>query len=439
MNLLNKDISQLLDMMEQRDISSEELVGKYIDKIRRENSISNSYREIVEDEAIERGKLIDKKRENGEKLGSLAGIPIAIADDISTKGIPTRAGSKMLDNYIPPFDATVVQRLLEEDAIILGKVDIGEFGSTVGQLGDVVAEDGAVFALGSDSSGDARYSALKSRILFMKPSYGLVSRYGAIGNTTTFDQIGPMTKTTMDMAMVLNYIIGYDKRDSTCVNRERIDYISGLSKDIRGLKIGLPMEYIGDKIEPKEIERVIRTLEELGAIVEKVSIPTLDYVLPAYKIISSAEIASNAAKYDGIRYGYRAEEYEDMEELYKNTRSEGFGQETKKHILFGNFVVSDRQYEKYYRNAQRVRTLIKKELHNILKEYELLLCPELLDGDEFLDREFALSANMAGLPAMAIPYDESMGLHLVGSMYGESTLLRMAYACEAIAKVGGEA
>lgn len=426
-------------MMEQGDISSEELVGKYIDKIRRENSISNSYREIVKDEAIEKGKVIDKKRENGEKLGNLAGIPIAIADDISTKGIPTRAGSKMLDNYIPPFNATVVERLLEEDVIILGKVDVGEFGSTVGQLGNVVAEDGAVFALGSDSGGDARYSALKSGMLFMKPSYGLVSRYGAIGNTTSFDQIGPMTRSTRDMAMILNYIIGYDRRDSTCVTRERIDYISSLSKDIKGLKIGLPMDYIQGKMESKNIERIISTLEELGAIVEKVSISTLDYVLPAYKIISSAEIASNAAKYDGIRCGYRAEEYEDMEELYKNTRSEGFGPETKKQILFGNFVVSDRQYEKYYRNAQRVRTLIKKELHNKLNEYDLLLCPELLDGDEFLAREFALSANMAGLPAMAIPYNESMGLHLIAPMYVETTLLKMAYACEGIYKVGGEA
>lgn len=423
-------------MMEDGEISSEELVRSYIEQI----GSKNSYREILEKEAIEKAKKIDTKRKNGEKLGLLAGIPIAITDDISTKGIPTRVGSKMLENYIPPFNATVIERLMEEDAILLGKIDVGEFGSTNLKASEIMGEDKAAFALGSDAGGSNRYSALQNRVFAMKPTYGMVSRYGIIGNTSTFDQIGPITKNTMDMALALNIIVGYDKRDSTSILREKVDYTFALIGDIKGFKIGLPMEYIEKKMSASKLSQLIDGLEKLGAVVEKISISSLDYVLPAYIILSSAEVASNTAKYDGIRYGYRTAEYEDMDELYIKTRSEGFGMEVKKQILFGNFVVSEKQYEGYYKKAQKVRTLIKDQFYTIFKDYDLILCPEPLSKEDFEFKEYALAANMAGLPAMVMPYEKDfLGLHFIGPMYGEDILLKIAYAIENMDKTGGEA
>ncbi|MGN9163854.1 amidase family protein [Tissierellaceae bacterium HCP3S3_D8] len=439
MELLNKNVSQLLQMMKDGEISSEKLVERYIEEIEKENSNLKIYREIMRKEAVDRAREIDRRRKDGEKLGLFAGIPIAVTDDISTKGIPTRAGSKMLENYIPPFDATVVEWLLKEDAIIIGKIDVSEFGNTSMRAGTAISKNQAAFALSSDAGGSARYSALQNGVFFMKPTYGMVSRYGAVGNTTTFDQIGPVTKNIMDMALALNAIVGWDRRDSTSISRDKVDYTSVLTGDVKGLKIGLPMEYIEKNMDSKEISQIIADLEELGASIEKISIPSLDYVLPAYSILSSAEVASNAAKYDGLRYGYRTDEYEDVEDLYRKTRSEGFGMEVKKQILFGNFVVSDKQYEGYYKKAQRVRTLIKNEFNNIFKSCDLILCPEPLSEDGFRFKEYTLAANMTGLPAIVVPYEKSsVGLHFIGSIYGEDTLLKMAYACEAVDKVGGE-
>ncbi len=446
MDLLNKGISQLTEMLSKGEISSEELTRKYIEQIEEKDIKLKAYSEITKGLAIRKAREIDEKRKRGEKLGVLAGIPMAITDDISTKDILTTVGSKMLKNYIPPFNATVVERLLKEDAIILGKLKVEEFGTTTFNSTVVVGKNEAVFSLGTDAGGSTREAALYNGVLSMKPTYGMVSRYGAMGNTSTFDQIGPITKNTKDMATILNIIVGYDKRDSTSIKKEKIDYTKALTKDIKGMKIGLLKEAVEENKEMAE--EVIGQLRELGAIVEEISISSLEHVLPTYYIIACAEIASNAAKYDGIRYGYRTKEYENMEELYKNTRSEGFGIELKKQIMFGNFVVSEKQYEEYYKKAQRVRTLIKEELNEIFKAYDLIISPIILTKDEYKLEPYNLLANISGLPAMAIPYNKdkkgnSRGLSLMAPAYREDNLLKISNIYEdinkEINKVGGEA
>ncbi|MDR7869246.1 MAG: amidase family protein [Tissierellaceae bacterium] len=411
MSLLNKSISELLKLMELNEVSSEEITKTSIENIEKNDLGSALYQISLKDEAIKKSKEIDVKRKNKEDLGSLAGIPVAISDDISTKGILTTAGSKILENYIPPFNATVVERLLDEGSIILGKAKVNEFGLTPSsKVSEVLDANGAAFGIGT---------SMDSSKVSMKPTFGLISRYGVIGASSSFDQIVPVTNSVEDLAVVLNTIAGYDKRDSQSINTEKKDYTKSLTAEIKGLKVAIPTGIKSDKID-----RLSKELEKLGATIQEVNLSTLEYILPVYKILSSAEFASNSARYDGISLGYRTESYEDMDELYKKTRSEGFNKEAKKTILFGNYVISSGQYEKLYVKAQKIRAMIKEEFTRVTREYGLILMP--YGENESLN----IVSNVTGLPAITIPN----GIQLIGPYLGEEELIKVAYIVE---KQGG--
>ncbi|NLY44371.1 MAG: hypothetical protein GX053_00015, partial [Tissierella sp.] len=333
---------------------------------------------------------------------------------ISTKGVLTSAGSRILENYIPIFDATVVERISEEDTIILGKVKVKEFGLTpTKNVSKALSHKGAIWGLSTSQD---------SRKFSLKPTFGMISRYGVIGARSTFDQIVPITNSIEDMGAVLNSIVEYDQRDSTSIDMDKVDYTKALNTNIEGLKIAIPMELFTED-HSILLYKTIEKLEKLGAIVQKISLETLKYVLPVYKILSSAEFASNAARYDGISLGYRAKEYIDREELYKKSRAEGFGKEAKQAILFGNYALSSGQYEKYYKKAQRVRAMIKEELTTVTKEYGLLILP-FTSGDK--EEPYNLIGNITGLPSLTMPG----GLQIIGENFKEEELLKLAYVFE---------
>ncbi len=362
--------------------------------------------EKVLEKAIKKAKDIDKKRQGNEALGILSGIPLALTDDITTKGILTKAGSKMLEKYIPPFNASIIDRLYDEDSILLGKVKVEEFGlSPSKSVSEILDSKGALFGLGASMDSN-RYS--------MKGTFGLISRYGLIGPTSSFDQVIPITNCVEDLALVLNSVVGYDKRDSASLNKEKVDYRNSLTGDIKGFKIAVPTELTDD------MEEIIKDLEGQGTVVDQVKISTLEYILPVYKVLASAEFASISARYDGISLGYRADLFEDIDELYKKTRSQGFSKEAKKAIMFGNYAISSGQYESLYKQAQKVRGMIKEEFTKIIGEYGLIILPHGVKED------YDIVANVTGLPAITIPN----GIQLIGPYLGEEDLIRLAYTIE---------
>lgn len=407
MSLLDKNISQLIKLMELNEISSEDITKACIESIEKEDLDSKTYQILLKDEALSKAREIDTKRKNKEELGSLSGIPVAITDDISTKGILTTAGSKILEKYIPPFNATVVDRLSDDDSIILGKLKVNEFGLTyTTSVSETLSAKGAIFGLST---------SLDSNKISMKPTFGLISRYGVISGTSSFEQIVPITNCAEDLAYVLNCIVGYDKRDPQSIKKDKVDYRKPLTSDIKGSKIAIP-----SGIKTEKIDKISMKLENIGATIQEVSLSTLDYILPVYRILSSAEFASNTARYDGISLGYRTDEYEDIEELYKKTRSKGFSKEAKKTILFGNYVISSGQYEKYYKKAQKLRTMIKDEFTRVTREYGMILFPYGKND------KYDLVSKVTGLPAITIPY----GLQCIGPYLGEDELIRLAYSLE---------
>lgn len=350
----------------------------------------------------------------------LTGCRMVVGDNISTKGIKTTANSKMLEEYIPPFNATVVERLLQEGAIVAEKGSIKEFG--VGKNDNPwgsaksVAEGKVDFGIASDTKGEICQSASYYGIYGLKPSYGLISRYGLIGCASSIDTIGILSKSIKDMTNILQAIEGKDSKDSTSIEIEKRDYQKPVDMDIRGIKIGVLEE---DMLES------LRALEEMGANIDKIDIPSLDYGPEAYEIISSGEFSSNMARFDGIGYGYRTNNYENIEELYKKSRSESLGDEVKKKILFGNFVLSSDQYKDYYEKAQKVRTMIKEELEHIFKNYDFVITST--------SSNYVIGANLAGLPTLSIPYDygkDNKGMQIIGSAFKEEKLLELGYIYE---------
>lgn len=414
MSLIDKTISQFQHLMNINEVSSEEITKECISNIEKSMKDSNIYQLLLQDDAINKAREIDRKRKNQDPLGPLAGIPFLVTDDISTKGIITTGGSKILQNYIPPFNATVMEKLLAEDSIILGKLKVSEFGLTPKEtISKTLNAKGGIFGLAT-SQDSGKFS--------MKPTYGLISRYGVIGATSTFDQIVPITNSVEDMAAVFNCIVGYDKKDSTSINMDPVDYTNSLKAYIEGLKIVIPRGLCtGDP--GIQFNKAIEQLEKLGAIVQEVSFETLEYILPVYKVLSSAEFASNSARYDGISLGYRTNAHGDREELYKRTRTEGFGEKAKQTILFGNYVISSGQYEKYYKKAQKVRAMIKEELTAVTNEYGLLILP-FISGDK--QEPLNLVGNITGLPSITIPG----GIQVIGPPFKEGDLLKLAYAFE---------
>ena len=412
MNILDKNISGLMDLMDKGEITSEEIVKIYMKNIFKKGLDKEVYKNLCEKKSIKRAKEIDKKRKNGEKLGALAGIPIAITEDISTKEILTEAGSKILKDYIPPFNATIIEKLLAEDAIISGKVKISEFGLEDSEYGvRCVMDNGALVLVGSAGEGKG--------VVGLKPSYGLVSRYGIISATSSLSPLTIAAKKTDSLVSVLNAISGYDKRDSTSV-----DLTQGKVRKLAPAvsKVKIVKELLNDNLA--------KDIKKLGINVEECIIETAKYILPAFKTLSSAEFASATARYDGIRYGYRSDNYENREELYKNTRSEGFGKEAKKTIIFGNYVINAEQYDNYYKKAQQIRSLIKDEIDKILEDGSILLLPLSDDLDENLKEGYKELGSMTGYPVLSIPYrgakDEYVELYLLSEGFDEKNLIQLA-------------
>ncbi|MCR1898780.1 Asp-tRNA(Asn)/Glu-tRNA(Gln) amidotransferase subunit GatA [Irregularibacter muris] len=474
MDLYKKTALEIRDSILKKEITAVEVTKNIIKRIEQVEDEVKSFILFTPELALEQARLVDEKIAKGEDPGPLAGIPMALKDNICTEGIKTTCASKMLENFTPPYDATVTQRLREAGAILLGKCNMDEFamgsstehsifhatknpwdrtkvsGGSSGGSSAAVAAGEAYFTLGTDTGGSVRQPASFCGVVGLKPTYGLVSRYGVVSFASSLDQVGTLTKDVKDSALVLNTIVGHDEKDSTSYKGEKIDYLKDIQKGVQGLKIGVPKEFMEQDLSPevkKTFEDALDTLKGLGAQWESVSLPHSEYALGVYYIISSAEGSSNMSCYDGIRYGYRTEDFESLEELYKKSRGEAFGPEVVRRILLGTYVLSAGKYEPYYKKAMQIRTLIREDFDRAFEKYDVLLSPTSLSPtyplgiktEDPLEGYFTDTAtvpvNLAGLPALSIPAGFSkeglpIGLQLIGKAFDEKTLLQAAYAFE---------
>ena len=465
-------IHEYAELLKQRKLSSVELTKQYLARIEKADAQIGSYITVCPDEALAAAGKADERIARGEAT-LLTGIPVGIKDNICTEGIKTTCASKMLYNFVPPYDATVTKRLKNEGAVILGKLNMDEFamgsstessyfkktknpydltrvpGGSSGGSAASVSADLAPYALGSDTGGSIRQPAAFCGNVGLKPTYGLVSRFGLIAFASSLDQIGSFTKDVTDCAIVLNAIAGYDKMDSTSVDADKTDYTKALGLPLKGMKIGVPKQYLesGIQTEIKEaVENAIKVYEMLGAECEECSLPLSKYALPAYYLISSAEASSNLARFDGIKYGYRAEEYHGLTDLYEITRSEGFGEEVKRRIMLGTYALSSGYYDAYYKKAQQVRGLIKRDFAACFEKYDVLLTPTTPTtaykfGEKsdpvamYMGDICTVAVNIAGLPAISIPagLDKKgmpIGIQLIANSFDERKLLTAAFAYE---------
>ncbi len=424
--------------------------------------------------AIKKAEQVQRKIEAGEITGPLAGVPAAVKDNICTKGMLTTCSSKILGNFVPSFSAQAVVELERAGAVILGKTNMDEFamgsttetsafgitrnpcnaehvpGGSSGGSAAAVAAGECFFALGSDTGGSIRQPASFCGVVGLKPTYGTVSRYGLIAYASSLDQIGPLTKDVTDCAALLEALAKHDAKDSTSVKREDTGFLDALTEDVKGMRIGIPRDYFGEGLHPEVKEAVLqaaKALEEKGAVLEEFDLSLVDYAIPAYYTIAAAEASSNLERFDGIKYGYRTEEYEGLHNMYKKTRSEGFGAEVKRRIMLGSFVLSSGYYDAYYLKALRVRALIKKAFDAAFEKYDIILGPaapttapvlgtSLKDPIKmYLGDIYTISANLAGLCAISVPCGKDakglpIGLQLIGDCFQEKKLLRAAYAYE---------
>jgi aspartyl-tRNA(Asn)/glutamyl-tRNA(Gln) amidotransferase subunit A len=473
MDITAKSAAELHIMLENKAISATELTQAFFRRIAEVENKVRAFVTLTEDMALAQAAKVDEKITRGEKLGPLAGIPMALKDNMCTEGVRTTCSSRMLQNFIPPYTATVAERLRVSGAIVLGKLNMDEFamgsstensafyptcnpwdlncvtgGSSGGSVAAVAADE-AVYSLGSDTGGSIRQPAAFCGVVGLKPTYGAVSRYGLIAFASSLDQIGPVTRTVRDNALVLNAIAGHDQRDSTSVPYEKPDYTQFLINDIKGLKIGIPREYFGQGVDAEVsqvIEKAIATFKELGAEIAECSMPHTEYAMPTYYLIAPAECSSNLARYDGVRYGHRAAQSEDIIGMFKKTRAEGFGAEVKRRIMLGTYALSSGYYDAYYLKAQKVRTLIKQDFDRALEKFDVLLSPTAPTpafklGEKskdplsmYMSDICTVPLNLAGLPGISIPagYVRGLpvGLQLMSKAFGEGILYRVAYTFE---------
>jgi len=470
-----------MDLLAKKEVTSQELTRAVIGRIETVDKQVESYITNTFDYAMETAKAVDEKIAKGEALAPLEGVPMAIKDNICTKDITTTCASKMLENFVPPYDAFVAKKVKAAGAPMLGKLNMDEFamgsstensyfkktknpydltrvpGGSSGGSAAAVSADLAMYTLGSDTGGSIRQPASFCGVVGLKPTYGLVSRFGLVAFASSLDQIGPLTKDVTDAALVLNLIAGHDEMDSTSLNVPETDYTAGLCEDVTGLRIGVPEEYLGEGIDEdvkKRILEAIKLYESLGATVKYFKMSMSQYALPAYYIISSAEASSNLARYDGVKYGFRAEGFEDLLDMYKKTRSEGFGSEVKRRIMLGTYALSSGYYDAYYKKAQQVRTIIKNDFDQAFAKYDVILTPtspitSFKIGEKttdpmqmYLADICTVSINIAGLPAISLPcgFDKNnlpVGLQLIGDSFAEKTILKAAYAYEKYAGFSG--
>ena len=474
MNITELTVHELQEKLKNKELTVTQIVDAYTENIENRENDVQAFVTTLNNEAKKQAQEIQEKIDNGEELGEFAGIPIGIKDNMCTKGVKTTCSSRMLENFIAPYDATVVKKLKDENIINLGKLNMDEFamggsteysyfkktrnpwnlnkvpGGSSGGSAAAVAAGMVPWALGSDTGGSIRQPSSFCGVVGLKPTYGLVSRYGLVAFASSLDQIGPITKDVKDSAMLLNLIAGHDKKDTTSEEREKIDYTKCLQKDVKGLKIGVPKEFFGEGInqEVKEsLEKAMQTYKDMGAIVEEISLDIAKYSLATYYIIACAEASSNLGRFDGIRYGHRAKDFKNIRELFVKSRSEGFGPEVKRRIILGTYVLSSGYYDAYYKKAQQVRTLVTNEFNKAFEKYDVILTPTSPTVafdigskttnplEMYLSDICTVSVNIAGLPGISIPcgVDSTgmpIGMQLIGNKFCEETILNAAYTFE---------
>ncbi len=470
-NITNLTVHELIEKLDNGETSSEEIVKAYKTQIDEREKDVEAFTTITTDKALEQAKKIDSEE---RVKGSVAGIPIGLKDNLNTRGIKTTCSSKMLENYVSPYDATVVEKLNEEKVISLGKLNMDEFamgsstensalkithnpwkldrvpGGSSGGSAAAVAANMVPWALGSDTGGSIREPASFCGVVGLKPTYGLVSRYGLVAFASSLDQIGPITKDVRDNAMLLNLIAGYDEKDSTSYDIPKKDYTKALKEDVKGLKIGVPKEFFGEGINEEvkaKLNEAIEVYKQMGATVEECSLDVSEYSLATYYIIACAEASSNLGRFDGIRYGYRTSNYKDLNDIFVNSRTEGFGPEVKRRIILGTYVLSSGYYDAYYKKAQKVRTYVRKQFDECFEKYDVLITPVAPQtafkiGDRtddplamYLADICTVSINIASVPAMSLPcgVDKEglpIGMQIIANKFNEEKIFNAAYAYE---------
>lgn len=474
MSLMSLTAVELGRKIKEKEVTVEEAVTAALDAIEKREAQVHSFVTVDREGALKRAKEVQAKINAGELTGPLAGVPVAIKDNMCTKGLLTTCSSKILYNFVPTYTAEAVLNLEKAGAVILGKTNMDEFamgsttetsaygvtknpwntghvpgGSSGGSCAAVAAEE-CSYALGSDTGGSIRQPSSFCGVTGIKPTYGTVSRYGLIAYGSSLDQIGPIAKDVTDCATILEAIASHDVKDSTSVQREDYDFTSALVDDVRGMKIGIPRDYFGDGLDPEVKAAVLgaaKKLEEKGAIVEEFDLSLVEYAIPAYYVIACAEASSNLARFDGVKYGYRTEQYDGLHNMYKKTRSEGFGAEAKRRIMLGSFVLSSGYYDAYYLKALRTKALIKQAFDKAFEKYDVILGPaapttapklgeSLSDPLKmYLGDIYTISVNLAGLPGITLPCgtDQSglpIGLQLIGDCFAEKKIIRAAYTYE---------
>ena len=465
-------IHEATELLRSGRASSVEITQAVLDRIEAVDDRTGAFVTVTGEMALEQARAADRQISAGDAR-TLAGVPMLLKDNMCTRGVRTTCSSRMLEDFVPTYDATVATRLYDEGAVLVGKGNLDEFamgsstensaffptrnpwaldrvpGGSSGGPAAAVAADECIYSLGSDTGGSIRQPAALCGVVGLKPTYGLVSRYGLVAFASSLDQIGPITKDVTDAAIVLNAIAGHDPRDSTSIAVEPPDYTRALTGDVRGLRVGVPSEYFVEGMEPgveQAIRDAIRVFEDLGAVVEEVSLPHTPYALAVYYIIAPSEASANLARYDGVKYGFSTQEAESMWDALEKTRQHGFGPEVKRRIMLGTYALSAGYYDAYYLKAQQVRTLIRQELDSAFEGLDVIVAPtspsvafrhgEKMDDpvQMYLNDVFTQPANIAGIPAMSVPGGMSeglpVGLQLMGPYLGEATLLRAAHTYE---------
>ena len=471
--ITNLTVHELVEKLKNNELTSRQIMESYANRIEEKEKNIGAFVTVTTEQALKQAEKIDSENVDRTKE-PYAGIPIGIKDNICTKGVKTTCSSKMLENFIAPYDATVVEKLNNEKLLSLGKLNMDEFamgsstensaikvthnpwdinkvpGGSSGGSAAAVAANLVPWALGSDTGGSIREPASFCGVVGLKPTYGLVSRYGLVAFASSLDQIGPITKDVEDSAILLNIIAGHDGMDSTSYDMPKVDYTKSLKNDVKGMKIGVPREFFGEGINEEvksKLQEAIEIYKELGATVEECSLDVAEYSLATYYIIACAEASSNLGRFDGIRYGYRAKEFSNLKELFTNSRTEAFGDEVKRRIILGTYVLSSGYYDAYYKKAQKVRTLVKNRFDECFKKYDVLLTPVApttafdigakLDNpmEMYLADICTVSINIASVPAISLPCGVDsqgmpIGMQLIGDRFKEETILNAAYTFE---------
>ena len=474
MELYNLTISEIAKKIKEKSVSIKEVLDSVYSRIDNVDKKIGAYITLTKENAYKKAEMLQKRLDDGEDIGVLGGVPIAIKDNICTNGVKTTCASRMLEDFVPFYDATVIEKLEKSGAIILGKLNMDEFamgsstetsyikktknpwdtarvpGGSSGGSAAAVAADMAFATLGTDTGGSIRQPASFCGVVGLKPTYGLVSRYGVVAFASSLDQVGPITKSVEDAAIMLNVIAGHDKKDTTSAKLESVDYKEAIVNDIKGKKIGILSDFVEEGVNAEvknAYKEAIKTLENAGASIVNISLDYIKYSLPTYYIIATAEASSNLGRYDGIRYGHRALEFNDLDELYVKSRTEGFGEEVKRRILLGTYVLSSGYYDAYYKRAQKVRTLIINDFKEAFKKCDAIVIPTTPNtafkfGEKtknpiemYLEDIYTVPVNIAGLPGISVPSGSDkngmpIGMQFISKAFDEKNLLQIAYTFE---------